>query len=85
MVQGEIDLATVDAFSSHLGNVVRRSPQRLVVDLTEVAFMDASGLRAFVCARKDLPDHCPIVLRSPRRQVRQVFEVTGLATVFIFE
>lgn len=84
-VQGEIDLCTVEAFSEHLGDVVRHNPQQLVIDLAGVSFIDSSGLHAFVRARRDLPEDCPIVLRSPRRQVRQVFEVTGLAMVFAFE
>jgi anti-anti-sigma factor len=85
VVRGEIDLATVDVFSARLADVVRQNPQRLVIDLAEVAFLDSSGLHAFVRVRKDLPEHCPIVLRSPRRQVRQVFEVTGLSPVFVFK
>lgn len=85
VVHGEIDLGTVDAFSVSLGEIARRNPQRLVIDLTGVAFLDAAGLHAFVRVRKDLPEQCRIVLRSPRRQVRQVFEITGLSTVFTFE
>lgn len=84
-VHGEIDLGTVEAFSATLGEVVGRNPRRLVIDLTGVTFIDPSGLQAFARARRDLPEHCPVVLRSPRRQVRQVFAVTGLNTVFAFE
>jgi anti-sigma B factor antagonist len=84
-VRGDIDLGTVEAFSARLRDVVRRNPRRLVIDLTGVAFLDSSGLHAFVRVRKDLPERCTIVLRSPRRQVRQVFEVTGLSPVFVFE
>ena len=84
-VSGEIDLSTVDAFSAHLGDVAGRNPKRLVIDLSGVGFVDPSGLHAFVRIRRDLPESCPIVLRSPRRQVRQVFNITGLALVFAFE
>jgi anti-sigma B factor antagonist len=84
-VSGEIDLSTVGAFSAHLGDVAGQNPKRLVIDLSGVAFVDSSGLHAFVRVRRILPESCPIVLRSPRRQVRQVFDVTGLAPVFAFE
>jgi anti-sigma B factor antagonist len=84
-VSGEIDLGTVGAFSAHLGDIVGRNPKRLVIDLSGVAFVDSSGLHAFVRVRRDLPESCPVVLRSPRHQIRQVFDITGLAPVFAFE
>lgn len=84
-VQGEIDLSTVDTFSEHLGGIARQNPRRLVINLTGVEFLDSTGLHAFVRVRKDLPEECPIILRSPQRQVRRIFEVTGLSPVFVFE
>jgi anti-sigma B factor antagonist len=84
-VQGEIDLSTVGAFSERLHDVARQNPQRLVINLSGVDFLDSSGLHAFVRVRKELPGHCPIILRSPRRQIRQVFELTGLSPAFVFD
>ena len=84
-VQGEIDLSTVECFSASLAEIISRKPHRLTIDLTGVEFLDSSGLHAFVRARRELPEHCPIILRSPRRQVRNVFEITGLSPVFTFE
>jgi anti-sigma B factor antagonist len=84
-VHGEIDLSTVDAFAARLSEIARQNPQRLVIDLTGVGFLDSSGLHAFVRVRRELPEGCPIILRRPQRQVREVFEVTGLSQVFVFE
>jgi anti-sigma B factor antagonist len=84
-VQGEIDFDTVGVFSARLADVLGRNPKELVIDLTGVSFLDSSGLHAFVRVRKDLPEQYPIVLRAPQRQVRQVFEITGLGPVFSFE
>jgi anti-sigma B factor antagonist len=84
-VSGEIDLSTVGAFSAHLRDVAGRNPKRLVIDLSGVGFVDPSGLHAFVRVRGDLPESCPIVLRSPRRRVRKVFDITGLTAAFVFE
>jgi len=84
-VQGEIDIATASVFSARLADVIGRNPQRLVIDLTEVGFLDSSGLHAFARVRKDLPADCPIVLRAPQRHVRQVFEISGLSPVFTFD
>jgi anti-sigma B factor antagonist len=84
-VSGEIDLSTVDALSECLGDVVRRKPRQLVINLAEVRFLDSTGLHAFVRVRRELPEPCPVILRSPQSQIRRVFEVTGLSPVFVFE
>ena len=84
-VRGEIDFGTVGVFSARLADVVGRIPEQLVIDLTGVSFLDSSGLHAFVRVRKDLPEHCPVILRAPQHHVRQVFEITGLSPVFTFE
>jgi anti-sigma B factor antagonist len=84
-VQGELDFGTVRLFSARLAEVVDRKPKRLVIDMAGVRFLDSSGLHAFVRVRKNLPEHCPVVLRALQCQVRQVFDITGLSTVFTFE
>lgn len=84
-VQGEIDIGTVGVFSGCLADVIGRNPHRLVIDMTGVGFLDSSGLHAFVRVRKDLPEDCTLVLRAPQSHVRQVFEISGLSTVFTFE
>jgi anti-sigma B factor antagonist len=84
-VRGEIDIATVSILSEHLGHLARKKPQRLVIDLAGVNFIDSSGLGGFVRIRKALRPDCPIVIRSPQRRVRQLFKITGLDSVIAFE
>ena len=84
-VCGEIDISTVATLSEHLGRLARKNPQRLVMDLAGVSFIDSSGLGGFVRIRKALPPGCPVVIRSPQRRVRQLFKITGLDSVIAFE
>jgi anti-sigma B factor antagonist len=84
-VQGEIDVTTAAAFSGHLDEVAARNPQRLVIDLAGVGFLDSAGLQAFAQVRRELPEACPVIVRSARPRLRQVFEITGLGTAFVFE
>ncbi len=51
-VRGEIDINTVGILSEHLGRLARKNPQRLVIDLAGVSFIDSSGLGGFVRIRK---------------------------------
>lgn len=84
-VEGEIDVTTAAVLSGHLGGVPARNPQRLVVDLAGVGFLDSAGLQAFAQVRRKLPEDCPVIVRSAPPRLRQVFEITGLSTAFVFE
>lgn len=82
-VHGEIDLATaptlVTAVEAEL-DVDSSTTTRVVVDLSEVGFLDSSGLNALVRLEQTLADRSVEVrLVSPSdRVVRQVFEITKL-------
>jgi anti-anti-sigma factor len=84
-VRGEIDVSTVGTFWHHLGNLTRKNPRRLVIDLAGVSFIDSTGLGGFVRIRKALPPECPVVIRSPQHRVRRLFRITGLDSVIAFE
>ncbi len=78
---GEIDLATapalLDAIESELG---RSAPDRVVIDLSEVRFLDSSGLNALVRLQRLLEERgigMRLVIPSDSI-VRQVFEITRL-------
>ncbi len=46
-VSGELDIATAPRFSARLGELLRRGcPRELVIDLSGLSFIDATGLRA---------------------------------------
>jgi ABC-type transporter Mla MlaB component len=57
-VRGEIDIDTVGTLSEHLGHLAGKNPQRLVIDLAGVSFIDSSGLAGLVRFRKALPPGC---------------------------
>ena len=50
-VRGEIDIETVATLSEHLGHLAGKNPQRLIIDLARVSFIDSSGLSGFVRIR----------------------------------
>jgi anti-anti-sigma factor len=84
-VRGEIDTTTAGVLSECLDWVVRMDPERLVIDLAQVCFLDSCAVHALADIWHMLPRHCPLVLRSPNRQARRVFEVTGLDAVCVIE
>lgn len=74
-VFGEVDLATVD----DLTEALRSEHPRLVVDLSNVTFMDLSGLRCLVAAAERA--EAVELITSPR--VERLLELT--ATRHLFE
>ena len=55
----------------------------MVVDMTNVTFMDSTGLSALVGPLKRFRSmNGEIVLRSPTKGVRKVLEISGLTRVF---
>jgi anti-anti-sigma factor len=51
---GELDLATVDEFRAALADGEHASTERLLVDLSQVRFIDSTGLAAVIAAHDRL-------------------------------
>lgn len=52
VVEGEIDLATVEELESAIDQAFSSNSDPLVVDLRESSFMDSTGLKALVMANR---------------------------------
>ena len=50
VVEGEVDLATVEELENAIEQAFSRNSHPLVVDLSESSFMDSTGLKALVMA-----------------------------------
>jgi anti-sigma B factor antagonist len=77
---GELDLYNVGEVSVALAQAAEQAPERLVVDLGEVDFLDSTALAALVEARRGLATQ--LLLAAPRPDVRRALEVSGLAGHF---
>jgi anti-sigma B factor antagonist len=81
-VRGELDLST----SPQLDETLRReidAGNRVVVDLSEIAFIDSTGLNTLITALRAASSHGAALMVSPSlpAQVQRVLEVTGLNAV----
>lgn len=85
VAQGEVDMATAPELSEAMTEALERNPSKLILDLTEVTFMESSGIKVVVHALNSLPTGCRMVLRRPQPAVRVVFEITDLAHLFAIE
>lgn len=80
---GEIDLGNATALRTYLTQAQREKPQRLVIDLEKVPYMDSSGVATLVeamqVARKQ---GGRLVLCGLQDRVRSIFEIARLDMVF---
>jgi anti-sigma B factor antagonist len=78
---GELDLATASALDEDLIDCDLNQPWHLVVDLSDVPFIDAAGLRVLIRARERLESSGgELLIASPSRQVARLLEVAGKST-----
>ena len=79
-LEGEIDLATVPEAERLITEAEAGNPGRLVIDLSQVTFMDSSGLRVLLTAhRRAEEDGRSFALVKGSDTVNRLLEVTGLA------
>ena len=82
-VGGEVDVATAPRLREKLIELVNDGQHRIVVDLTDVEFLDSTGLGVLVGALKRVRTHDgDLALVCTESRVLKVFEITGLTKVF---
>jgi anti-anti-sigma factor len=85
-LSGEFDLCNADRLGAALSEITAGAPDEVVIDLSELVFLDAAAAREIAIARRRLPPRqCSIVLRSPRPVVRKILELTDLDGPCIIE
>jgi anti-anti-sigma factor len=77
-VSGELDIATAPSFTAQAARALEIPAERLVVDLSDLGFVDCCGARALTAVTRAVPPGCEVVLRSVNRRVRQVLDILGL-------
>ena len=80
---GNLDAAGAPGFEEQGRNLLRGGAQRLVLDLAGVEYISSAGLRSILAAgKKTKVQQGRIVLCSLKAMVREVFEISGFASLF---
>lgn len=83
-VSGEIDFSRSPTLRNELIAVLNTKPQRLVINLSGVPYMDSSGVAALVeTLRTQREASRKLVICGMQPKVRGIFEIAKLHTVFI--
>jgi anti-sigma B factor antagonist len=82
-LRGEVDLASAPQFRRSLHDLVDQGHTRIAMDLTNLEFMDSTGLGVLIgCLKRLKEGEGALVLTGLRPAVARVFEVTGLDRIF---
>jgi anti-sigma B factor antagonist len=83
-LEGEIDLHVSPRVSASLGAMIEKKPQRLVVDLAKVSYIDSSGLAVLIEAMQNVEAYGgKFILAGIQENVKPIFEIARLDQVFI--
>ena len=80
-LSGELDLNTAPRFEAELDQALAGHGASLVIDLSDCEFIDSTGVAVLVRTWQGLGNGSSprrLVLCCPNRQVRRLFEITGL-------
>ncbi len=80
---GEIDMKCSAKIKDKFKEIFRRKPHRVIVDMTEVTFMDSSGLAVLVGAlKRSRVNNSELKIAGLTKDVRAIFEICRLETIF---
>jgi anti-sigma B factor antagonist len=74
-LSGELDMRETEVFATAAARVLLETDGDVVLDLSDLEFIDSSGIRAMLAL--DTQDR-RLVLRRPSPRVRKVLDLTGI-------
>jgi anti-sigma B factor antagonist len=75
---GELDLYNAPQVREALNSACAASPERVVIDLEEVEFIDSTGLGVLIEAKTKLDNRRAFLLASPALETRRALQISGL-------
>jgi anti-sigma B factor antagonist len=82
-LKGEIDLHVSPRIARSLAGVAAKRPAHIVIDLTEVTFVDSSGLAVLIHGMQDVQEYGgKFAIVGLQENIRPIFEIACLDQVF---
>lgn len=84
IISGEVDIYTAQQFKEKLYSIVDNSSKDLIIDCSDLNYIDSTGLGIFVGAlKKTKLAGRSIHLENIRDNIKKLFIITGLDKLFI--
>ena len=75
---GELDLYNAQDVRQALSEACAEAPERIVVDLSQVEFMDSTALGVLIEARAKLENGRAFILAAPALETKRALQISGL-------
>jgi anti-sigma B factor antagonist len=81
-LHGELDLVTADALRALLAEAAAEKPAKVVVDITDVPFVDVISLSTILAAADAMREReAPLIVVGASQSVRRLFQVLNAEDV----
>lgn len=82
-IEGEIDVYYSSKLEEKVKNLIAQGERKVIIDMTEVSYMDSSGLGVLVGSLKNLKkSKGDMKIAGANKEIMNVFEITRLNTFF---
>jgi anti-sigma B factor antagonist len=82
-LQGDIDLHVSPAVSELLNAMLKKKPERIVIDLSRVTYIDSAGIAVLILAMQQVEAYGgKFFLSGLQETLRSIFETSRLERVF---
>lgn len=85
-LKGRLDTIAAPEAAGPIQTLIDNADKTIILDCTELEFISSSGLRLFLTLRKaSKAKNKDVIIRGANADIKQVFSITGFASLFKFE
>src|SRR5215472_12338558 len=82
-LEGDIDLHVSPAVTASLNAMIKKKPERIVIDLSRATYIDSAGMAALMLAMQDVEAYGgKFFLSGLQETTRSIFEISRLDGIF---
>jgi len=82
-IEGDIDLHVSPAVTESLNAMIKKKPERIVIDLSRVTYIDSAGIAVLILAMQEVEAYGgKFFLSGLQETLRSIFETSRLERVF---
>src|SRR5207249_9964562 len=82
-LEGDIDLHVSPVVAEALNAMIKKKPERIVIDLSRATYIDSAGVAALILAMQDVEAYGgKFFLSGVQETIRLILETSGLDRIF---
>jgi anti-sigma B factor antagonist len=82
-IEGDIDLHVSPAVTVALDAMIKKKPERIVIDLSRATYIDSAGVAALMLAKQEVEAYGgKFLLSGVQETIRLILETSGLDRIF---